>query len=114
MNSVVLVGNLGKVWEVKAFESGKIVAVNSLAILDGKEQTTWANIKVWDKTAELITEHSDKGNTIAIEGELETETWPDKQTGEKRYKTVVKVNRYRIVAKKKSLESESSENEEEF
>jgi single-strand DNA-binding protein len=114
MNSVVLVGNLGKVWDVKAFESGKVVAKNSLAILDGKEPTNWANIKVWDKTAELICTHTEKGNTIAIEGELETESWPDSQTGEKRYKTVIKVNRYRIVAKKKNQDSESSENEEEF
>lgn len=90
--SVVVVGNLGKDPDIRATGSGKKVANFSLAVDQGfgdNKRTEWVNIVAFDKLAELAEKYLKKGKTVALSGTLQTSSWDDKTSGQKRYKTEV-------------------------
>ena len=90
--SVVVVGNLGKDPEIRATGSGKKVASFSLAVDQGfgdSKRTEWVPIIAWEKLAEFAEKYLKKGKTVALSGTLQTSSWEDKASGQKRYKTEV-------------------------
>ena len=97
VNKVILVGNVGQDPEVKYTASGVPVAKVSLAtnerFKDRNEQwqdrTEWHSVVAWQRLAEIVGEYVRKGSKLYVEGKLQTSTWEDKQTGEKRYRTEV-------------------------
>lgn len=97
VNKVILVGRLGKDPELKYTPAGVAVANFSMAtseVFVGKdgqknETTEWHNIVVWNKTAENCSKYLTKGKQAYVEGKLQTRSWDDKQTGQKRYATDV-------------------------
>lgn len=97
VNKVILVGNLGKDPEVKYTPSGVPVAKFSLATNERfkdkggewQDRTEWHNIIAWQRLAEIVGEYVKKGSKLYIEGRLQTSSWEDKQSGEKRYRTEV-------------------------
>ena len=54
-----------------------------------QEHTEWFNIKAFGKRAEVVAEHLRKGSRIFLEGRQRTESWDDKQSGDKKYTTYV-------------------------
>jgi single-strand DNA-binding protein len=100
VNKVILVGNLGKDPEVKYTPSGTAVAKFSLATNEGykdkagqwQERTEWHNIVAWQRLAEIVGEYVKKGSKVYIEGRLQTSSWDDKETGQKKYKTEIVAN----------------------
>ena len=97
VNKVILVGNLGKDPEVKYTPSGMAVARFSLATnervkeKDGNwgDRTEWHNIVLFDRKAEIAGEYLKKGRTVYIEGSIRTNSWDDKETGQKKYRTEI-------------------------
>lgn len=97
VNKVILVGNLGKDPEVKYTPSGVPVAKFSLATNERykdkagewQDRTEWHNIVAWQRLAEIVGEYVKKGSKIYIEGRLQTSSWEDKQSGEKKYRTEI-------------------------
>jgi len=95
VNKVILVGNLGKDPEIKYTPQGTPVAKFSLATnerfkdKDGnwQDRTEWHNIVLWQRLAEIAGEYLKKGSKVYIEGRLRTDSWDDKQTGQKKYMT---------------------------
>ncbi len=100
VNKVILVGNLGKDPELKHTAGGMAVAKFTLATNERfkdkngewQERTEWHNITCWGRTAEVAAEYLKKGRSVYVEGGLRTDSWEDKQTGQKRYQTYVNVN----------------------
>jgi len=100
VNKVILVGNLGKDPEVKYTPSGTAVAKFSLATNEGykdkagqwQERTEWHNVVAWQRLAEIVGEYVKKGSKVYIEGRLQTSSWDDKETGQKKYKTEIVAN----------------------
>jgi single-strand DNA-binding protein len=100
VNKVILLGNLGKDPEVKYTPSGMAIARFSLATSssvkdkDGnwQDKTEWHNIVAFQRTAEIAAEYLKKGNKVYIEGRLHSDSWDDKETGQKKYKTEIIVN----------------------
>jgi len=100
VNKVILVGNLGKDPEVKYTPNGVAVAKFSLATNERykdksgewQDRTEWHNIIAWQRLAEIVGEYVKKGSKIYIEGRLQTSSWEDKQSGEKKYKTEIVAN----------------------
>jgi len=97
VNKVILVGNLGRDPELKYTPSGMAVATFTVATTSGggrdREATTeWHRIVVWEKQAELCSQYLTKGRQVYIEGRLQTRSWDDKQTGQKRSTTEVVAN----------------------
>ena len=105
MNKVILVGNLGRDPEVKSLPSGQPVANFSLATSrkfkgsDGQrqEQTEWHNCVVFGKQAEIAAQYLTKGKQIAVEGRIQTRSWDDKNTGEKKYRTEIVCENFQML-----------------
>src|SRR4029079_9588978 len=97
LNRVTLIGNLGKDPEVKYTPSGTPVAKIALATNERfkdksgewQHRTEWHNVVLWQRLAEIAGEYLKKGNKVYIEGRLQTRSWDDKQTNQKKYMTEV-------------------------
>jgi single-strand DNA-binding protein len=97
LNKVQLIGNLGKDPEVKYTPQGTPVAKITLATnerykdKDGQwqDRTEWHNVVLWQRLAEIAGEYLKKGGKVYIEGRLQTRSWDDKTTGQKKYMTEV-------------------------
>jgi single-strand DNA-binding protein len=48
------------------------------------EETTFVDVTLWGRTAEVAQQYLHKASPAFIEGRLQTDSWQDKQTGEKR------------------------------
>lgn len=83
VNSVMLVGRVGRDPEMRYFESGRVKTTFSLAVnRPTKEQTTdWFDIELWGRQAEVAGEYVRKGSLIGIEGRLDFSRWTDDQGG---------------------------------
>lgn len=94
LNKVMLIGNLTRDPEVKYTPKGNAVADIGLAInrnytLDNgekREETTFVDVVLWGRLAEIAGEYLKKGRPVFIEGRLQLDTWDDKQSGQKRSK----------------------------
>ena len=98
LNKVMLMGNLTRDPEIKYTPKGTAVAELGLAINrfipgDGthekREETTFVDVTLWGRQAEIAGEYLKKGRPVFIEGRLQLDTWDDKQTGQKRSKLKV-------------------------
>jgi single-strand DNA-binding protein len=97
LNKVMLIGNLGKDPEVRYTSGGIPVATFSMATSDSwkdqegnlQEKTEWHNIVAWRKLAEICGEWLKKGKKVYIEGRIQTRSYDDKNTGQKRYITEI-------------------------
>ena len=100
INKVILIGNLGKDPEVKYTPQGTPVAKITLATNERwkdkegnwQDRTEWHNVVLWQRLAEIAGEYLKKGGKVYIEGRLQTRSWDDKQTGQKKYMTEVVAN----------------------
>jgi single-strand DNA-binding protein len=100
VNKVTLLGNLGKDPEVKFTPQGTAVAKLTLATNERykdkegqwQDRTEWHNIVLWQRLAEIAGEYLKKGSKVYIEGRLQTRSWEDKQTNQKKYMTEVVAN----------------------
>lgn len=100
VNKVILLGNLGKDPEVKYTPQGTPVAKLTVATNyrykdkndQWQDQTEWHNVVLWQRLAEIAGEYLKKGSKVYIEGRLQTRSWDDKQTNQKRYMTEIVAN----------------------
>jgi len=116
VNKVILVGNLGKDPEIKYTPSGTPVAKFSLATNESfkdksgqwQERTEWHNVVAWDRLAEIIGEYVKKGSKLYIEGRLQTSSWDDKETGQKKYKTEIVANKLVLLSGRGDADAEGA------
>ena len=93
-NKVILLGNLTRDPEVRYTPKGTAVtelgmAVNRVYTAENgekREETTFVDVTLWGRTAEIAGEYLKKGRPVFIEGRLQLDTWDDKQSGQKRSK----------------------------
>lgn len=107
LNKVMLLGNLGADPEVRYMQNGNAVANFSVATTEKwkdkqsgeqKEKTEWHRVVVFGNTAETIAQWFRKGDTIFVEGKLQTRKWEDKD-GVERYTTEVILDRFSFAGK---------------
>ncbi|MFA6446281.1 MAG: single-stranded DNA-binding protein [Candidatus Paceibacterota bacterium] len=104
INKAFLYGNLTRDPEVRALPSGVKVASFALATnrtykdKDGnkKDVTEFHNIVAFAKPAELIAQYMKKGRPMFIEGRMQTQSWDDKTTGVKKYRTEIVVENFQF------------------
>jgi len=107
-NSVILVGNLGKDVEIREFNNGNKKGTVSLATSsvykdkNGEyvKNTQWHSLVAWGKTAERMEKFLEKGSKIIVVGELNQESYQNKE-GKTVYATNVKVSRFDNLTPKK-------------
>lgn len=99
LNRVLLIGNLTRDPDVRYTPKGTAVTEIALAVNriysgeDGekKEETTFVDVTLWARQAEIAGQYLKKGRPVFVEGRLQLDSWDDKQTGQKR-------SRLRVVA----------------
>src|SRR3954449_2428352 len=96
-NKVILLGNLTRDPEVRYTPKGTAVTELGMAVNrvysaengEKREETTFVDVTLWGRTAEIAGEYLKKGRPVFIEGRLQLDTWDDKQSGQKRSKLKV-------------------------
>ena len=104
-NKVILMGNLTRDPELRYTPSGTAIAAFGIATnrlwkdQDGnqKEEVTYIDISAFGKQAEVIGQYFQKGKGIHIEGRLKFDQWDDKNTGQKRSKLSVVLDRFEFI-----------------
>lgn len=104
LNYCVIQGRLGSDPEMRETNSGKQVASVSVGCQRaGKDsQTDWVKLTCWEKTADLLCQYFHKGDEILAEGRLQTQSYEDKTTGQRRTSTEISVSRINFTHGKKS------------
>lgn len=82
-NRVILVGNLTRDPELRYIPSGTAVTEVGLAVNDRRkgangewiDETTFVDVTLWGRTAEVASEYLNKGSSVLIEGRLKLDTW---------------------------------------
>lgn len=108
-NRVILVGNLTRDVELRYTPQGTAVTEIGLAVNDRVkrndewvDETTFVDITLWARTAEVASEYLSKGSPVLIEGRLKLDSWEDKNDGKKRYKLRVVGERMQMLGGRKS------------
>ena len=95
-NRVILVGNLTRDPECRYIPSGTAVADIGLAVNDRRknattgewvDETTFVDVTLWGRQAEIASEYLSKGSPLLVEGRLKLDTW--EAEGQKRSKLKV-------------------------
>jgi single-strand DNA-binding protein len=104
VNKVILVGNLGKDPEVRHTQDGKSIVNLSIATSENwrdkasgerKEKTEWHRVVIFNEgLAKVAEQYLKKGQTVYIEGQLQTRKWTDKD-GVEKYSTEVVLQNFR-------------------
>jgi len=102
-NRVILVGNITRDIELKYTPGGTAVTDLGLAVNDRRksasgewvDETTFVDVTLWGRTAEVASEYLGKGSPILIEGRLKLDTW--ETDGQKRSKLRVVCDRMQML-----------------
>lgn len=105
-NRVILVGNVTRDIELRYIQSGMAVTDIGMAINDRRksstgewvEDTTYVDVTLWGRTAEVASEYLSKGSPVLIEGRLKLDQWETE--GQKRSKLRVVGERMQMLGSK--------------
>lgn len=104
INKVYVCGHLGHNPELKTTPTGKVVCDLRIATNYSRkngnewiEETEWHRVTLWEQQAEVALRCLHKGSTAMIEGRLKTDSWDDKETGKRRYRTRIVCERLHLV-----------------
>lgn len=101
LNKAIIIGNLTRDPELRSLPSGVKVASFSLATnrvwkdQNGQKQEAadYHNVVVFGRAAENVAQYMSKGNSLLVEGRIQTRSWEDKDSGQKRYRTEIVADR---------------------
>lgn len=101
LNKAIIIGNLTRDPELRSLPSGVKVCSFSLATnrvwkdKNGvrQESADYHNVVVFGRQAETVAQYMKKGSSMLVEGRMQTRSWDDKNTGEKKYRTEVVADR---------------------
>lgn len=98
LNKVMIIGRLTRDPELRTTPTGintcQLSVATSYVYTNQQtgqkvEQVEYHNIVLWRKLADIANQYLKKGTQVFIEGRLQTQSWDDKTTGQKRYKTQI-------------------------
>ncbi len=101
LNKAIVIGNLTRDPELRSLPSGAAVTTMAVATnrvwkdKEGRKQedTQYHNIVVFGKQAETAAQYLKKGQSVLVEGRMQTRSWDDKGSGEKKYRTEIVADR---------------------
>lgn len=98
LNKVMIIGRLTNDPQMRSTQTGQNVSSFSIATNrrwndkntgQQREESQFHNIVAWGKLAEICSQYLKKGARIYMEGRLQTQSWDDAKTGEKKYRTEI-------------------------
>lgn len=115
VNRVELIGWVGGEPEQRFVSSGASVcsfrvATKRLGSRDesGERavQTDWIPVEAWERLAEQCGRFLHKGSRIRVIGSLQTQSWDDRETGQRRFKTLVRADEVLFLSQKSEEQAE--------
>ena len=104
MNKFIITGRLTRNPELRYTSNNVAITELNLAINNRKDDTTFLMIKVFNKTAETCSEYLNKGDLIAVEGNIKNNNYED-ETGKMNYRTDFIGNKVEFLSTKKKDET---------
>ena len=116
LNKAILIGNLTRDPELRSLPSGVKVCSFSLATnrvwkdKNGvkQEAVDYHNVVAFGRQAETVAQYMKKGSSILVEGRIQTRSWEDKNSGEKKYRTEIVADRTQFGPKGSGASTTSS------
>ena len=99
--------------QIKFFDSGTSVCNFGGGISEGKDKdgnyiNNAIDVEVWGKGGEKIADNCKKGDSIMVTGAVRRQEWTDKETGSKRSKHVLSVQRFEYLPRSRSVEADDA------
>ncbi|MEJ5369915.1 MAG: single-stranded DNA-binding protein [Bryobacteraceae bacterium] len=116
VNKVILIGHLGKDAETTYTASGvpftRFTLATNRRVKDAntgewRDETDWHNVTAWrqENLAQFLT----KGKQVYVEGRLQTRSYDDRETGQKRYITEVVADEIILLGSRGEAGAETSD-----
>lgn len=103
-NKVILMGNMTRDVELRHTPGGTAVADIGIAVNRRRkngdsyeDETTFVDVTLWGRTAEIAAEYLRKGSPVHIDGRLHLDQWDDKESGQKRSKLKVVADNLQLI-----------------
>ena len=121
INKVILLGNLGADPEIRYTAGGDAVATISVATSSSwndkqsgekREKTEWHRVVFFRRLAEVVGEYLKKGSSIYVEGQLQTNSYEDKNTGEKKFSTQRVAREMQMLGSRNSMDGQQDSSPE--
>jgi single-strand DNA-binding protein len=115
LNKIFLMGRLTKDPELRYTSKGTAVAELGLAVTrvysdessQKREESTYIDVALWARLAEIALQYLRKGSPLFVEGRLQLDTWDDKQTGQKRSRLYVVGQNLQLLGRRDGAEPAS-------
>ena len=113
INKVILLGNLGADPEIRYTAGGDAVATVSIATSSSwndkqsgekREKTEWHRVVFFRRLAEIVGEYLKKGSSIYVEGQLQTNSYEDKNTGERKFSTQIVAREMQMLGSRNNMD----------
>jgi single-strand DNA-binding protein len=106
MNRALLLGYVGRQPEIRLTVAGTLIASFSFATADRQkdgqgnwvDRTEWHNLVAFNRTAEIVRDYVKKGTQLFIEGRIQTRSWGDKASGQRKIRTEVVVSELTLLS----------------
>jgi len=111
-NKIIIVGNITRDIELRYTPSGLAVCDIGLAVTEKRkkgDETVFIDCTAWDKTATLAAEYLAKGRPVMFEGRLKQDQWNDKETGAKRSKIGMTIDKMVFLGSKDDNQQQSQQ-----
>lgn len=100
-NETIVCGYLGKDPEIRYSQQSNTKVAN-YSLSNNRKQgdneiTDWFDVTAFGKGADFVEKFLHKGTPIIVKGELQTQSWTDKTTGQKRTKTFIVAREHKFV-----------------
>ena len=114
INKVILLGNLGADPEIRYTAGGDAVATISVATSSSWndkqsgekiEKTEWHRVVFFRRLAEIVGEYLKKGSSIYIEGQLQTNSYEDKNSGERKFSTQIVAREMQMLGSRNNMDN---------
>ena len=121
INKVILLGNLGADPEIRYTAGGDAVATVSIATSSSwndkqsgekREKTEWHRVVFFRRLAEIVGEYLKKGSSIYVEGQLQTNSYEDKNTGERKFSTQIVAREMQMLGSRNNMDGQQDNPQE--
>ena len=121
INKVILLGNLGADPEMRYTAGGDAVASISIATSSSwndkqsgekREKTEWHRVVFFRRLAEVVGEYMKKGSSIYVEGQLQTNSYEDKNTGERKFSTQIVAREMQRLGSRNNVDGQQEPSQE--
>lgn len=109
-NNFIFIGRLTRDPELRYTSSNKALTQIDLAIQNGKDDTTFVPITLFEKMAENVCKYCEKGDLIGFQGSVKNHNWEDNK-GNKHYDYTFMTNRMSFLQTKTNNQQEPKQAE---